>query len=42
MGKNSLDASLQGGIKNSRWFLRMGWSTYILLSELRIHVELKD
>ena len=42
MGKNSLDASLQGGIKNSRWFLRMGWSTCILLSELRIHVELKD
>ena len=41
VGKKLLDDSLQGGIKNSRWLRRMGWSSF-LLSEFRIHVELKD
>ena len=41
-GNNSVEVSLQAGRKNSELFRRIGWSSFVLLSEFLIQVFLID
>ena len=38
-GNNSVEVSLQAGRKNSELFRRIGWSSFVLLSEFLIQSE---